>query len=81
MGLPKVNFLHSEDHDWVGIYVDGKLVDEGHSFTPEMVLEAIGAKHQSLTMDFEVADWGRCPATYAEVEAHLAAQGEAIGQG
>jgi hypothetical protein len=81
MGLPKVNLLHSEDHDWVGIYVDDKLVEEGHSFTPEMVLEAIGVKHQSLDIDFEAADWGSCPRTYAEVEAHLAAKGEAIEQG
>lgn len=81
MATPKVNLLHSEDHDWVGIYVDGKLVDEGHSFTPEMVLEAIGVKHQSLDIDFEAADWGRCPATYAEVETYLAAKSVAIEQG
>ena len=80
MGLPKVNLLHSEDHDWVGIYVDGKLVNEGHSFTPEMVLEAIGREYASLTVDFESADWSNCPRTYAEVDAQVAIKNEAIEQ-
>jgi hypothetical protein len=45
--------VHDNSGDWVGIYVDGKLVREGHSIQEEDVLDAIGIPNKSVWVDME----------------------------
>jgi hypothetical protein len=40
-----IHFVHVDD--WVGIYIDGVRVAEGHSFTPEQVLRMLGIEFHS----------------------------------
>lgn len=47
--------------DWIGIYVDGRLVDEGHSLGEERTLDAVGIIYTEEVIDFEERGWGRCP--------------------
>lgn len=37
----KITFVSAEAGDWVGMYIDGKLVDEGHSIPPHRILNAM----------------------------------------
>lgn len=32
MKLPKITFVHDNEGDWMGVYLDGKLAAERHSF-------------------------------------------------
>ena len=45
--------VHDNSGDWVGIYVDGKLVREDHSIQEEDVLDAIGIPNKSVWVDME----------------------------
>lgn len=40
--MAKITLVHDEYGDWVGVYVDGKLVYENHSIGDTMLLEEIG---------------------------------------
>ena len=37
----RVHFITTEDGDWVAMYVNGKLIAEGHSLSHEQVAEEI----------------------------------------
>lgn len=45
----KVHFISAGD--WIRMYVDGKMVDEGHSLDERMVAEAILGK-DNVTSDY-----------------------------
>lgn len=47
------NIVHVSDvgGEWEGIYVDGTLVDEGHSLDPRQVLEALGIEFEHRETD------------------------------
>jgi len=38
--MKQVAYITDASGDWEGIYIDGKLVEEGHSLDPRTVLEA-----------------------------------------
>lgn len=40
-----VVLVSSLDGDWIGMYVDGELVEEGHSIRPHRAIEALVGKH------------------------------------
>lgn len=40
-----IHFLTSEEGDWVGIYVDGKLIMQGHSFRARDLAEWLGREY------------------------------------
>lgn len=41
MTAAHINFIHSESGDWEGMYIDGKLFDEGHSLNLKEVLRML----------------------------------------
>ena len=43
--MKQVAYITDVSGDWEGIYVDGKLIDEGHSLDPRMVLDAVGVQY------------------------------------
>lgn len=49
------NIVHVSWGDWEGIYVDDKLITEGHSLDARQTLEAIGVEFEHLDRD-EVAE-------------------------
>lgn len=63
-----INTLQSGDGDWIGLYINGVLVDEGHELSPAEIFKAI-----SKYFDFSFEDFydekesylerfgGRCP--------------------
>jgi hypothetical protein len=50
--VPKIDLVYGDD--WIGLYLDGKLVEEGHSLEPFHVLDALGIKHTYHAADI---DW------------------------
>jgi hypothetical protein len=56
MKIPEITFMHSEGGDWVALYSDGDKIDEGHSLTPEMVLEALEIPFTSI--EVKVDEYG-----------------------
>lgn len=54
--------------DWEGLYLDGKLVEEGHSLDARMTLEAVGYDVKTMEADAEwLTDRGRLPDKLDEV--------------
>ncbi len=53
----KITLVHSPDHDWVGLYVDGELKHEGHSINENEMLELLQPvyefEHESIEAEFE----------------------------
>lgn len=55
--------------DWMGLYIDGKLVLEGHSLCLGEVLEAVGIKPETITPDNEwLENEGNLPKDLAKVK-------------
>lgn len=62
MTTQKITLVYSEDHDWVGLYLDGKLATEGHSLNADQVLQQLGLKYQIKHMSNEWCEGhGRLP--------------------
>lgn len=56
----EVTYVQDEyNGDWVGLYVDGKLVDESHSLDPQRVMDALGIKYESRAV--YMVNIGRLP--------------------
>ena len=66
-----VKLLFADEGDWVGLYVDGKLVDQGHTLSANQILDAVKIEHEEVGMEFAANGWRSCPPTYAEVEAAM----------
>jgi hypothetical protein len=56
-----MNIQIREVDDWIAVYRDGRKVYEGHSATPEMLLDALGIEHQRRY--FESGDYDPDTAT------------------
>jgi hypothetical protein len=69
----EVVFVSSPDGDWEGLYIDGKLVDQGHSLNPHSVAEKILLRIPGNVVDTKEAaqDWleteGYLPENLSEV--------------
>lgn len=62
-------FVYYEADDWVGLYVDGKLVDEGHSFTIPMFIDMLDIDCAVRTPNDEwITDRGGFPANIKDVK-------------
>lgn len=48
---PAIVFVSGDD--WEGMYLDGELVDEGHSLNVFKVLEKLGLAHEIRDLDSE----------------------------
>lgn len=59
-----VQLVQSEQGDWEGIYIDGRLEFETHMLTARDVLQALGIEYEQIYCDLE--ENGRCPDTFDE---------------
>ena len=65
--MKKIRFLSSIDGDWVGLYIDGELIMEGHSFSDIDLARTlcpsddVGSKEDT---DDKLFSSGRCPDVY-----------------
>ena len=48
--MKKIRFLRSGAGDWVGLYIDGKLVREGHSISEEEIASLLLPKIEVKTV-------------------------------
>lgn len=42
-----ITLVHDNEGDWVALYKDGKLLDQGHSFDEAKLLSLLGLKYES----------------------------------
>lgn len=47
----QVTFVRDTDTDWMGLYINGRLALEGHSFGPTQILGVLGIEHDVRTTD------------------------------
>lgn len=47
----KCAIVHGDD--WMGFYINGKIVHQGHSMAPFQVLEALGIDYEDIDPDME----------------------------
>jgi hypothetical protein len=63
----KVHFLYNEAHDWVGLYIDGQLVFEGHNIGSRKLANILAEMFDWIvTSEEKSCDWfdergGGCP--------------------
>jgi hypothetical protein len=67
----RIDFVHSHSWDWVGLYLNGKYVMQGHSFRKEDLLSTIldyaGVEYEINTTTTDLSERG-LPAVWPEVE-------------
>lgn len=64
--MTHVFLVQSEEGDWQGLYVDGKLAIEDHSLAPRDVLDALSVGYDSRS-DWPGEDYGHLPRTTEEM--------------
>lgn len=68
--MKAIKLLRAGGGDWVGIYVDGKLVKEGHSIQEEDVIAILFPKMEIETVwgSEDLEEYGnRCPLEWNQV--------------
>lgn len=67
--MPKVTIVGHAGGDWEGLFVDGKLKEEGHSLHWSHVLDALGIEYETASADEEwMYDVGRFPVELKDVQ-------------
>lgn len=57
----KIHFAHSDSGDWIGLFVDGKNVYEGHSISESTLVEKLGLSYTtSEHTEEEMENMGFC---------------------
>lgn len=66
--INKIVLLRSAYGDWVGVYVNGDLIDEGHSINFYKVMTSLGYPVESIEKSEEWFDehGGMCPDRWEE---------------
>ena len=64
----KINYVMSEDGDWEGLYVNGKLKCEGHSLPIWDIMNALGLKYEHKVVDFEEYDISSLPDDFKDLK-------------
>lgn len=59
-----ITFVHSNDGDWVGIYIDGVLVKENHSYEADDMLDILEIEYESHWIEM---DDSRLPENLSEL--------------
>jgi hypothetical protein len=67
MAEKRITIVHDEGGEWVGIYRDGKLQEEGHSLFINTVLRIAGVEFDEV-WDWNGIEYGRLPHDLADVE-------------
>jgi hypothetical protein len=60
----KITIIQDNSGDWMGIYIDGKLVRENHSYDATDMLDVLEIEYEEHWIDMEDS---RLPATLAEI--------------
>jgi len=63
----KINFLWSAAGDWVGIYMDGEKIHEGHNVTVWQFVKLL--KEQGITLPFSLEEGYATGEAAEEIEA------------
>lgn len=71
-----ITFVNSEDGDWVGIYIDGVLARENHSYDADDMLDILGIDYNSHSVNME--DGGRLPTKLEDL--NLKGDHDGVGQ-
>lgn len=67
IGKPKVTIVDGDD--WIGLYLDGVLVEEGHSLHLEAVLRELQVPCHRIDADQEwLEEMGRLPVELEDVK-------------
>ena len=61
-----IHLMYSDCGDWVGLYLDGKLVYEGHGVPVDRLLAALGISFTHEERD--LSELGGCPSTLERSE-------------
>jgi hypothetical protein len=64
---PEVVLVTNRSGDWVGIYVKGKLLDQGHSLSPWMILGALGIEFDQREISMDPYKMSSLPETLEEL--------------
>lgn len=67
-----VRYVSSSHGDWVGVYLNGTLYDEGHSIPVHTWLDLLSEVSEPATMQFEVdgewlEDCGNLPEFFSDI--------------
>ena len=57
----QIDLVDSNGGDWIGVYLNGTLAQQGHSIEPEDLLNLIGVPYNSRTVRLERS--GQLPQT------------------
>lgn len=60
----KIALVDNVGGDWMGLYIDGELVDEGETLSAGMVLEHIGVEHEQYLTRMQ---GGNLPANFDDL--------------
>jgi hypothetical protein len=67
---PKIRLLHAGSGDWVGLYIDGKLIMEGHDISAREVIDIFypNCDYKSIYHEDEYLESydGSCPVNWPE---------------
>jgi hypothetical protein len=62
----------SESGDWIGLYINGELVGQDHSFTSTKLLSMLGVSHRNTVVSDDImAHVAGFPATFEELDEYL----------
>jgi hypothetical protein len=63
MKISTVKVVRSEDYDWIAVYRDGKLLDQGHSIQEEDLIKLLGfeLEHEVWNEQMFNENGGMCP--------------------
>lgn len=65
--MKKIGILYSNSGDWVGLYIDGKLIAEGHSISEcDMVKLLLPKCDLKEVSNDAMNESGRCPANWSK---------------
>jgi hypothetical protein len=63
--MSEYTLIQDDEGDWIGLYKDGRLVQEGHSFEPSRLLQLVGVRHDMI-WDVDLSEEGSLPQTLEE---------------
>jgi hypothetical protein len=66
--MKSIVIVNGDEGDWLGVYLDGVLVYQGHSIEPSRLLEIIGISHTNSTVPMNGG--GHLPRTLAGVKGY-----------
>jgi hypothetical protein len=67
--MPEITLVFNDEGDWMGVYLRGKLVYEGHSIGPTHLLDLIGLSYSTIDgLGMAALNLSRLPDDLQELE-------------